>query len=426
MSQLTDNLNLIVSIKSDIKTAIENKGVDMTGVSFGSFADKIGDITTSFVTVPLSVSVNGTYTPGQGVDGYSQVVVDVPQSGAGFTEKEITEGVQIVNLNNSASYVHPYVFEKDTYLQTVNLLNCISVGSEAFKDCTNLTTVNLPNCYHLYSNVFQGCTSLTSISLPLLFHISGAGVFSTCRSLSEVSFPVIIELGASTFNGDTNLRTLTLCTETYTIPTFNSRFFVNTSFLTNGAIYVPSELYSKWIISSGWSSVSSLFVSIEHSEPILSYSSGYITGITKYMSYNFLTYLGITKSDVIDVSLDNLIYIESTYREHIASGVFDNCNNLKTINIQNCRHIGSCAFRSTILSNVSLPVCEYIGNYAFAYINVSLSLTLGYSDIVSLGGSSLFMNTNNYTVYVPSSLVDAYKSAEYWSAYSSRIFPISE
>ena len=59
-----------------------------------------------FVTETLNVSANGTYNPGQGVDGYSQVVVDVPQSVTGFTEKNITEGtIEIINLNNSASFV---------------------------------------------------------------------------------------------------------------------------------------------------------------------------------------------------------------------------------------------------------------------------------------------------------------------------------
>ena len=144
MSQLIDNLNTIESVKTDIKAAIENKGVDMTGVSFPGYASKIGEITTSFVTVPLNVSVNGTYTPsegvdgysqvnvnvpapqfvtetlnvsangtynpGEGVDGYSQVVVDVPQSATGFKEKDITEkSYEIINLNNSASFGSPYM-----------------------------------------------------------------------------------------------------------------------------------------------------------------------------------------------------------------------------------------------------------------------------------------------------------------------------
>lgn len=83
---LIDNLNQIASIKSDIKSAIENKGVDMTGLSFADYPGAISSIQTggTFVTETLNVSVNNTYYPGQGVDGFSQVVVNVPQSVTGI------------------------------------------------------------------------------------------------------------------------------------------------------------------------------------------------------------------------------------------------------------------------------------------------------------------------------------------------------
>ena len=38
---LIDNLNAIDNCKKDIKTALENKGVDMTGVTFAGYAEKI-------------------------------------------------------------------------------------------------------------------------------------------------------------------------------------------------------------------------------------------------------------------------------------------------------------------------------------------------------------------------------------------------
>jgi hypothetical protein len=41
MSRLTDNLTALIGVKNNIKTALENKGVDMTGVKFGGYAGKI-------------------------------------------------------------------------------------------------------------------------------------------------------------------------------------------------------------------------------------------------------------------------------------------------------------------------------------------------------------------------------------------------
>jgi len=41
MSRLTDNLTALIGVKNNIKTALENKGADMTGVKFGGYAEKI-------------------------------------------------------------------------------------------------------------------------------------------------------------------------------------------------------------------------------------------------------------------------------------------------------------------------------------------------------------------------------------------------
>ena len=184
MSQLIDNLNTIKSIKSDIKSAIENKGVDMTGVSFPDYASKIGEISGGGGVNPsgsLEISENGVYD----VYSYASASVNVPQSVTGFTQKEITEGVQIVNLSNSASYVRPFVFEKDSYLQTVNLPNCTSVGENAFADCSNLTTVSLPECKTIGSDAFSGCRNLQNINIENCLFLSG-NVFSDTK-ISEIN-----------------------------------------------------------------------------------------------------------------------------------------------------------------------------------------------------------------------------------------------
>ena len=163
MSQLIDNLNIIESVKTDIKSALENKGVDMTGVSFPGYASKIGEIS----------------------------------GGRGFDEREVTEGeLNIVNLNNSASFVKNNVFGNNSYIQTVNLPDCYEVKEAAFSYCTNLTTVNLPMCSSISSAVFRNCSSLSQVNLP------------TVKTINQVAF-----------NNCTSLTSLTLCTDVYwTIP----------------------------------------------------------------------------------------------------------------------------------------------------------------------------------------------------------------
>ena len=161
-----------------------------------------------FVTESLSVSANGTYTPGEGVDGYSRVVVDVPQSVTGFTEKEVTEGIKVVNLSNSASYVHPFVFEKDNYLQTVNLPNCTSVGEAAFANCDNLKTVNLPECKTIRTSAFYYCQSLAELYLPKCEYI-GNYAFYSCNLLSGVfSLPLCSYIDSGVFEHCLNITSV--------------------------------------------------------------------------------------------------------------------------------------------------------------------------------------------------------------------------
>ena len=367
MSQLIDKLNTIESIKTDRKAAIENKGVDMTGVSFPGYASKIGEISggsgvkpsgtleisengvydvysyasasvdvhpsaslsetyisngnynitgefnggvitvdvpaPQFVTETLNVSANGTYNPGEGVNGYSQVVVDVPASG--WDQKSFTEGtVEIINLNNSASFVASSAFYEDKNIQTVNLPNCISVGTSAFTLCANLYSVSLPICETLGSGAFSMAYSLQYIYLPVCSSF-GAGAFRYTE-LQSIDLHKCVLLRVSTFNGCSNL---------------------------------------------------------------------------------------------IDVSLPIC--------ETIEDDAFKNC---------------------TSLYQLSLPMCSNIKFSAFYGCSSLSIITIGYSSVCSLRSSNVFLSTqitsSTGSIYVPSSLVNAYKSAKNWSYFSTQIFPI--
>ena len=414
MSQLIDNLNLIVSIKADIKSAIENKGVDMTGVSFPGYASKIGEISggggvkpsgtldisdngvydvysyasasvdvhpsaslsetytsngnynitgefnggvikvdvpaPQFVTETLNVSANGTYTPGQGVDGYSQVVVDVPISG--WDQKSITEEViKIINLDNSASFVASDAFYRNSTIQTVNLPYATIVNDYAFYGCKSLSQVSLPMCSYIGKSVFDYCSSLSQVNLPMCKYIND-NVFDECSSLSQISLPMCSYIGNGAFGYCYSLSqvNLPIC------ETVNTVVFTNCSHLTS-----------------------------------------------------------------IDLPMCKVV----------GQQAFDECSSLSQVNLPMCSYIGSYAFRNCYsLSQISLPVCNYIADYAFWFCSSFNIITLGYSSVCSLINSNAFSKTqitsSTGSIYVPTSLVDAYKSATNWSYFSTQIFPISE
>lgn len=252
MSELISNLNTIDAIKSSIKSAIEAKGVSMSGVSFPDYPSAIGSITTSFVTTTLSASVNGTFTPGQGVDGFSQVVVDVPQSVTGFTSREYIEGS--VNLGNiiydqSASMVGSAVFKRKTNITGVSLPNCTTVGNEAFRSCYYMTNISLPICTNLSDYAFANNTqALVNVELPECINV-GPNCFENCTKLSTVSLPKCSEVKNNTFYQCINLNSLyiPLCSSIglyafYQCYGLTSVDFPNCSLISNSAFYQCIDL----------------------------------------------------------------------------------------------------------------------------------------------------------------------------------------
>lgn len=350
MSQLTDNLNRIASIKSDIKDAIEAKGVSMSGVSFGSYADKIGEIQTGgqFVTEPLSVSVNGTYTPGQGVDGFSQVTVNVPQGVTGYTMSDITATKYLsesVISDSTVSLIDIGRFVGERPITGLNqttrnpiygintthyyFQNCISVFESAFNRNSKIVFISLPNCTYIGNGVFGYCSSLQFVDFPYCGGINTT-TFIECTSLSYASLPVCSYIGTSAFTRCNSLKD----------------------------VYLPE------------------------CEVLLSYC------------------------------------FEST--------------SLTSISLSKCKIIYTCVFRyCTHLSSVYLGGVSSIGRSAFTSCSNLLTVILNGSSVCKLDNVNAFQNTpisgtGSGSIYVPTSLVDAYKSAANWSQYSSHIFPIPE
>ena len=240
-----EKLNYLISIKSDIKTAIENKGVDMTGVSFPGYASKIGDIA----------------------------------SGVGYTDRDVCEARYQYNIANSASFVYSSAFEYKL-VETVDLPNCLYVGSNAFYYCASLTTVNLPVCTSLYSNAFRNCEILTSVSLPACTTLYDYA-FRYCGNLSSVSLPNVVRMSGYCFANCVSLQTISLpkcsyvsryafwgCTNLKTIYMGTARSVVATMTQSNAlsdcsalqSIYVPASLVDAYKKASNWSYYSSKIV----------------------------------------------------------------------------------------------------------------------------------------------------------------------
>lgn len=254
------------------ETYISNGSYNITG-EFNGGVITVDVPAPQFVTETLNVSANGTYNPGQGIDGYSQVVVDVPIDG--WDQKSVTEGtIKIINLDNSASFVASSVFIGNKTIQTVNLPYATSVGSDAFNDCKSLSQVSLPVCEDIGGVAFYKCTSLSQMSLPVCTRI-GVNAFVRCSSLSQISLPVCTHIDNAAFNRCISLSqvSLPMCSfigdyafqscSSLSIITIgyssichlhNYNAFVATQITSStGSIYVPSSLVDAYKSATDWS-----------------------------------------------------------------------------------------------------------------------------------------------------------------------------
>ena len=108
----------------------------------------------------------------------------------------------------------------------------------------------------------------------------------------------------------------------------------------------------------------------------------------------------------------------------IGGTAFIYCYSLSSIDIPtSVTSIYSSAFKyCSALASVTIPSSvTWIGREAFNYCRGLTSITCLATTPPSLGGSNIFNQTNNCPIYVPSSSVNAYKSANVWNNYASRI-----
>lgn len=174
----------------------------------------------------------------------------------------------------------------------------------------------------------------------------------------------------------------------------------------------------------------------------------------------------------------NITSINAPNITSLAAGVFAYCTNLQKVTLPNLTTCGENTFLScSNLKTINLPNCTTIGNYSFKYAGYNYpnqciwvlpavtsigAQTFQYSgsktvdlgpNCATVSGSNIFggnantgsylsnlilrktdavvtissttlANTKNLKIYVPQSLIEDYKNAQYWSSHADAFYPI--
>lgn len=111
----------------------------------------------------------------------------------------------------------------------------------------------------------------------------------------------------------------------------------------------------------------------------------------------------------------------------ISNYAFDSCGLASVTIPDSVTSIGIEAFRRcrSLTSVIIGSGVTSIGGMAFRYCSSLTSITVNATTPPTLGGTTVFDDTNNCPIYVPSESVETYKAASGWSDYASRIQAIS-
>ena len=110
----------------------------------------------------------------------------------------------------------------------------------------------------------------------------------------------------------------------------------------------------------------------------------------------------------------------------IGNGAFYGCSSLTEVSFPNAKSTGYQAFQYcsslTEITDVSFPKATSIGSRTFYNCSKLTTIYIGTeSDTVCTLSSTNAIPSSVTDIYVPSSLVDSYKSATVWSTFASKI-----
>ena len=317
---------------------------------------------TPSTTSQIAVS-SGYYTGGDiTIAGDSNLVAE-----------NIKSGISIFGINGTAQVgddVLQAIVEKT--ITSFENSNIKTIGSYMFYKCTNLTTVSFPACTRINNSAFYNCSNLTSVYFPACTTLSEYA-FCACSNLTTISFPVCTNIFNDAFYGCTNLTSV---------------YFPACTSIDNNAFSHCNNL-----TTVSFPACTSIGVSAFY----------YCTKLTT-VSFPVCTTIG--------------------------ASAFQNCTNLTTVSFPVCAILSNRAFYAcSNLTAVSFPACTTIATSTFDNCYRLSSIILGASTVCTLASSNAFASTpyagySSYFsgipyIYVPASLIDAYKSTKNWSYFSN-------
>ena len=286
--------------------------------------------------------------------------------------------------------------------------NSTSIGKNAFYGCKGITSVTISdNVKSIEEKAFYGCCGLTSLALSNRLISIGKYAFAECTSLQSVTIPnSVTSIGEGAFHSCSGLTSLTIGSGvtsigsdafitinlkktiwlTNTPPTGYANVHSTINYVSNDQFKSLSNMIIYPFLSSMFEVDGIKYVPVSPSERTCdAIDCVYNETITNTTIASTVSYKGVvmTVKSMRPYFAYNNNYIESLrvdYKGVIADNSFQNCTNIKTLNIgEEVTSIGSQAFfNCSSLESIIIPdAVTKIGTNVFSGCTMMLSAKIG-------------------------------------------------
>jgi uncharacterized repeat protein (TIGR02543 family) len=371
---------------------------------------------------------NGTYTVAKATSEINGAVF-IPDYYQGLPVKTIANnafrdcaGLTSVTIGNSVTSIGDWAFGYCSSLTGVVIGNSVmSIGSSAFGGCSSLTSIVIPDSViSIGSSAFGGCSSLTSIVIPGNVTSIEGRTFLGCSNLTSIQISSnVTSIGDFAFSGCSSLTSIVI---PHSVTSIGSNAFNYTAFYNNTAH--NSVVYAgNWAI--GYKGTVTNVVIVKGTKGIADAAFSDCSSLTSIVIPDSVTSISgnafYNCSSLKSVTIGNGV-------TSIGSNMFYNCSSLTSVTIGNgVTSIGDFAFYDYPgLTSVTIGNgVTSIGSSAFSYCSRLTSLTVNATNPPLLENDVLYYTSSSLKIYVPSASVSAYKAANGWRGYASKIFAIS-
>ena len=338
------------------------------------------------------------------------------------------------------TYVAQNAFHS-TGLKSIYFPICSYVGKSAFLSCTSLSSISLPHCTYVDSRAFGGCI-ISSVYLPECSYVGSYGF--NANPLNYIDLPECEYLGSGALNPASNVTYLSLpkckyvgnnALRHYCGKIQHSMYLPVCEYIGESAVAGDGGTFLNSVDLPVCSHIGGWGFANQNELQTISLPECKFIGSFAFVQTAIGGTLTLPKCEFIGswaftdrfngVKLRN-VYLPALKR--MSEWAFEGAG-VSYISLPVCEYIDRGGIQHCSLESINLPVCSYIGGGAFLGNSSFSMITLGYSSVCFLSVdvfSGTSITATQGSIFVPSSLVNAYKSADNWSYYSNIIFPISE